>query len=459
MNALNKRLFSKSKVILVSIIVMLSFLGVGMGEAFAFPGDHYLSYKMKMKGKKPVKLDVLLADQFSLFQDIPYRVTTPKTLLVPTEKVHNETFPRQSESHLISYVVSTDFPPSEEDIPIEIQNQFTPIDGMTGENMFIPITVSPRADRLLVPANKTKVDGSNTSTSGMGVPSDINHYLCYPVFYEFEELDVLVTNQFTLDETGMAEEQRTQTIITPRHFCNPVVKTVEGEEPTTIVDDRNHLVCYIARPRTNKPDRHTVETIDQFAELKFETNKEKEFCVPTKKRLEGELGGLIVFVTSQRYTANLGGFMGAAIKCNTLALNATGGPLPGTGGYLPWLSAFVQSAGGTVSPDTTFNKSMDPYVLVDNTKVADSYTDLTDGSLDHAIDLDENGNPVSKIAVWTAVEGDGTPLFFFNCSEWTDTTNPGGGFIGSSDETDAKWTKFGLNACDNESRLYCFQQQ
>ncbi|MCA9638983.1 MAG: DUF4215 domain-containing protein, partial [Myxococcales bacterium] len=77
-----------------------------------------------------------------------------------------------------------------------------------------------------------------------------------------------------------------------------------------------------------------------------------------------------VFVTSTLYQGNLGGLAGADAKCQARA-QAAG--LPGT--FLAWLSD------NTNNPNTRFTKSMGPYVLVNGTKIANNYTDLTDGTL------------------------------------------------------------------------------
>src|SRR5690606_18172610 len=83
----------------------------------------------------------------------------------------------------------------------------------------------------------------------------------------------------------------------------------------------------------------------------------------------------LVFATSTLHTGSIGGVNGADNICNQRA-QAAG--LPGT--YMAWVSTV---SGG--SPSTRFVKSTVPYFMVTGTKVADNWTDLTDGSLDNAI--------------------------------------------------------------------------
>src|SRR5438067_1391069 len=89
----------------------------------------------------------------------------------------------------------------------------------------------------------------------------------------------------------------------------------------------------------------------------------------------------VVFVTSQIYTAALGGLAGADAKCQSLA---TGAGLTGT--YKAWLSS------SSVDARDRLTHSAIPYVLSDRTTVvADNWSDLVDGSLKHAIDKTETG--------------------------------------------------------------------
>jgi hypothetical protein len=173
----------------------------------------------------------------------------------------------------------------------------------------------------------------------------------------------------------------------------------------------------------------------------------------------------IVFVTSTPYQgdlANLGagtGIQNADAECNALAAAQN---LPGT--YRAWLS----DSGSTPATDATFTKSTFPYELVNGTKIADDYTDLTTWdasfvSLDNVINVDETGATVAAtVRVWTGTKADGTAEASNHCSNWTSNATGGGagdtGRIGRVDSTLVWWTTGGTGWCDSSNRLYCFQQ-
>ena len=163
-----------------------------------------------------------------------------------------------------------------------------------------------------------------------------------------------------------------------------------------------------------------------------------------------------VFVSSELYTGDLGGLDGADAKCQARAEAA--GLL---GEYKAWLS--VPGEG----PSTRFTKSSKPYRLVDGTKVADSWSDLVDGSLDAPIELTELGDPApigttqcfggGQPSVWTATSWNGSPVNYDACQGWT--SQDGGGAWGRASASNVFWTDWCYNGtCAWESPLYCFQQ-
>ena len=169
--------------------------------------------------------------------------------------------------------------------------------------------------------------------------------------------------------------------------------------------------------------------------------------------------GKKVFVTSTTYTGQLGSFAGAYAKCQARA-QAAG--LSGT--YKAWLSGRPDGFGGQNAADFLTHATV-PYVLVDGTRVADDWSDLTDGSLDHAINMDEFGNTVSG-NVWTNTETDGSahdhrrdcgPAADLN-DVWDSGSQFESGRYGTSTATDSQWTMTNNTACNNQFRLYCLEQ-
>jgi hypothetical protein len=154
-----------------------------------------------------------------------------------------------------------------------------------------------------------------------------------------------------------------------------------------------------------------------------------------------------VFVTSATYDGNLGGLDGGHAKCQAAA-DAAG--LPGT--FRAWLSD------DTLSPatDPGFTKIL-PYHRTDGVRIADDWTDLTDGSLAASISVDELGQNVSTV-VWTGTFASGLVLGtpFQRCLDWTTTATPG--FVGSTSSVDGNWTNAASVICTTEARLYCFEQ-
>ncbi len=160
-----------------------------------------------------------------------------------------------------------------------------------------------------------------------------------------------------------------------------------------------------------------------------------------------------VFVTSAKFKGNLGGLPGADAKCQAEA----DGPatIVPSGTYLAWLSD------GTDSPDTRYTKSSHPYVLPDGTKIAEDFTDLTDGSILHKINSDPTGKALGLHLFWTGTKSDGTTSQnLVTCDGWT--SPPGAGFrgrVGSTVKTSTTWSAQSQRRCGSYSlRLACFQQ-
>jgi hypothetical protein len=160
-----------------------------------------------------------------------------------------------------------------------------------------------------------------------------------------------------------------------------------------------------------------------------------------------------VFVTSGIYNGNLGGVSGADAKCNALAVDANL-----TGIYKAWISD------STTSPASSFVKHDGHYVMVDSgaTVVAENWADLTNGTLDNAINIDEHGVGLGFDVIkptWSAtdiagsyVTGSGT------CNGWRSPAAEDVGETGSAGLPSQLWTSGTQRDCNEFNRLYCFEQ-
>lgn len=114
----------------------------------------------------------------------------------------------------------------------------------------------------------------------------------------------------------------------------------------------------------------------------------------------------VVFVSSVKYTGNLGGPSGANsadAKCNDLAK----GKLAGT--FVAWVSGGADTAKWRLWAGGA--PALGRWVLPDKaTVVADSWAGLTSGTLKHAIDQDESGTTVpalnQRVITNTNAQGD-----------------------------------------------------
>lgn len=141
----------------------------------------------------------------------------------------------------------------------------------------------------------------------------------------------------------------------------------------------------------------------------------------------------------------------ADARCNTLAQVAG---LPGN--YKAWLSD------ANTSPATRFDTSFQGrYRLVSAgfPSIAHGWQDLVDGQLDHSIDADETGAPVSGNS-WTNTRSDGTLASTQHCKFWTYKNELGEltTTLGWTAVTDYKWSNVGSGqVCSNVDHLYCFE--
>ena len=143
------------------------------------------------------------------------------------------------------------------------------------------------------------------------------------------------------------------------------------------------------------------------------------------------------------------GVLGADENCQALANAAE---LPGI--YMAWIS-------GTLEPVTDrIDMSGGPFVRPDGALVAVDWADLTDGTLEHAISIDETGVDRSGgavLQVWTSTHHDGsrnTTQPTGTCKSWTSPEDPDAG-LGNLTRTDSAWSFSETGACQSSARLYC----
>lgn len=161
-----------------------------------------------------------------------------------------------------------------------------------------------------------------------------------------------------------------------------------------------------------------------------------------------------VFVTSTTYSGNLGGVSGADVRCQASANNVNLG-----GTWKAWISDTTTSAASRLTHIGS------PYLLLDGTVIASNWGDLTDGSIQHAINLSEYTSVVDAGNVWTNTTRAGeintdVSIQPAHCQNWTNSLLDNKGSIGStySGSTDNHWTESGYGYCNSPARLFCFEQ-
>lgn len=152
------------------------------------------------------------------------------------------------------------------------------------------------------------------------------------------------------------------------------------------------------------------------------------------------------FITSTSSTGNLSGLAGADLRCQNLA-DAV--PLGGT--YKAWLSD------GTTSAASRFTQFASYYTMVNGTRIANNWADLTDGTIAARLNVTESGATVSS-AVWTNTSISGGITGTRHCSNWVIGTSAQTGSEGTTGYADYSWTADTYNNCNQIKRLYCFEQ-
>lgn len=169
-----------------------------------------------------------------------------------------------------------------------------------------------------------------------------------------------------------------------------------------------------------------------------------------------------VFVTKAQFNGNLGGLLGADQKCMAAANSANLG-----GTFKAWLSS------STVSASARLTHASVPYKLLNGTVVASNWADLTDGTVQNPINVDETGvktGTTYNYAAWTATNASGNIINPNNtCKNWTSISYydaartglvNGNMFYSFLSNSSVYWTDVGSDSkCSGgTARLYCFEQ-
>ena len=166
----------------------------------------------------------------------------------------------------------------------------------------------------------------------------------------------------------------------------------------------------------------------------------------------------IVFVTSNMVAAS---DLGNAD--NICAATANG---HFNGSFKAWVSYYSLDDNTVISAASRIvDHSALPYIRPDRVVVANNWSGLTSGGLQAPIDIDELGNALGGVSVWTgttpggdlAIGSKGDPWFNSTCCDWTNACS-GNAIYGGSWETNSGWSVVGYGACnDSYVHLYCIQ--
>ena len=155
----------------------------------------------------------------------------------------------------------------------------------------------------------------------------------------------------------------------------------------------------------------------------------------------------LVFVTSTRVTAAMGGLAGADAICNARAAAAA---LPGT--YVAWLSTDTVNAVDRLA-------GARGWLRTDGRVFADQVSDIVAGRIIHPIRLDEFGTAVSgpEAATWTATYEDGSRFpANTDCGGWATASAGDIANVGDATATAGSWTSVSQVVCNEQHHIYCF---
>lgn len=159
-----------------------------------------------------------------------------------------------------------------------------------------------------------------------------------------------------------------------------------------------------------------------------------------------------VFVTSTTYSGNLGGIVGANLKCASVAQAA---------GLKRSYKAIISVKDQEPLNTLAFSGAIYTVDSSENTNlIVSTGSDLWNANtvdLLNQINVDENGETVA-VSVWTGADGSGGDQNETNCDEWEDSSIGQDGQFGSTTNTDDRWINTNFEDCANDNALYCISQ-
>jgi hypothetical protein len=156
----------------------------------------------------------------------------------------------------------------------------------------------------------------------------------------------------------------------------------------------------------------------------------------------------VVFATTKDFGGGFGGVPEADQKCQSHADTSQSPRVKGRK-FLAWVSTIANPVAGR------FPKGTRPYVLPNGAKVANDWTDLTKGSLQTGIGLNEEGAPPGGSGkVWTGTNNNGSSSNN-TCNNWS--TNQATGQRGNLGGAGSGWSDSSNDGCGNLGHIYCFE--
>lgn len=146
-----------------------------------------------------------------------------------------------------------------------------------------------------------------------------------------------------------------------------------------------------------------------------------------------------MFISSDSHNGDLGGIPGADNKCQVRADSENLG-----GTWIAWVSTTLSDAKDRVGNYL--------WTQLNGVIVARNNADLTDGTIENPITIDETGATGSDF-VWTGTENNGT-YNSSNCSDWSSSDAGGNGYLGQLVNT-SSWSADQTATCNTLHPLLC----